>query len=163
MQDTRQVFQVWHKLSSELTSMWTFKMYFRNTKTTNEPTASNNKLDRPQLNIWENWKTLKYLNINDFIHLKLSTAVFSFYIFTFLMFRKLNKPQLTENKQQHFIVIRAFDSRLYLDIPRSFKWIKSFIFRYFKVFQFSQMFNCGLSNLLFESTDDDKMLLFIFC
>ena len=78
----------------------------------------------------------------------LSTAVFSFYIFTFLMFRKLNKPQLTENKQQHFIVIRAFDSRLYLDIPRSFKWIKSFIFRYFKVFQFSQMFNCGLSNLL---------------
>ena len=78
----------------------------------------------------------------------LSTAVFSFYIFIFLMFRKLNMPQLTENKQQHFIVIRAFDSRLYLDIPRSFKWIKSFIFRYFKVFQFSQMFNCGLSNLL---------------
>ena len=30
------------------------------------------------------------------------------------MFRKLNKPQLTKNKQQNFIGIRAFDSRLYL-------------------------------------------------
>jgi hypothetical protein len=65
------------------------------------------------------------------------------------MFRKLNRPQLTKNKQQNFIGIRAFDSRLYLDmsnsfkwidrlyldISRSFKWIESFIFRYFKVFQ----------------------------
>jgi hypothetical protein len=50
-----------------------------------------------------------------------SATVFSFYIFTFLMFRKLNKPQLTKIKQQHFIGIRAFDSRLYLDISRSFK------------------------------------------
>jgi hypothetical protein len=50
-----------------------------------------------------------------------SAAVFSFYIFTFLMFRKLNKPQLTKNKQHNFIGIRAFDSRLYLDISRSFK------------------------------------------
>ena len=64
------------------------------------------------------------------------------------MFRKLNKPQLTKNKQQHFIGIRVFDSRLYLDISRSFKWIESFIFRYFKVFQLSQMFTCGLSDLL---------------
>ena len=32
------------------------------------------------------------------------------------MFRKLNKPQLTKFKQQNFIDIRAFDSRLYLDI-----------------------------------------------
>jgi hypothetical protein len=51
------------------------------------------------------------------------------------MFRKLNKPQLTKIKQQNFIDIRAFDSRLYLDISRSFKWKESFIFRYFKVFQ----------------------------
>jgi hypothetical protein len=51
------------------------------------------------------------------------------------MFRKLNKPQLTKIKQQNFIGIRAFDSRLYLDISRSFKWKESFIFRYFKVFQ----------------------------
>jgi hypothetical protein len=49
-----------------------------------------------------------------------SATVFSFYIFTFLMFRELNKPQLTKMKQQNFIGIRAFDSRSY---------------RYFKVFQ----------------------------
>jgi hypothetical protein len=78
----------------------------------------------------------------------LSATVFSFYIFTFLMFRKLNKPQLTKNKQQNFIGIRAFDSRLYLDISRYFKWIEVFIFRYFKVFQLSQMFTCSLSDLL---------------
>jgi hypothetical protein len=35
-----------------------------------EPTASNNKSDGPQVNFWNNWKTLKYLNINDSIHLK---------------------------------------------------------------------------------------------
>jgi hypothetical protein len=74
--------------------------------------------------------------------------VFSFYIFTFLMFRKLNKTQLTKNKQQNCIGIRAFDSRLYLDISRSFKWIESFIFRYFKVCQLSQMFTSDLSDLL---------------
>ena len=50
--------------------MWTIKIYSRNTKTTNEPTASNNKSDRPQVNIWDTWKTLKYLNINDSFHLK---------------------------------------------------------------------------------------------
>jgi hypothetical protein len=64
------------------------------------------------------------------------------------MFRKLNKPQLTKIKQQNFIDIRAFDSHLYLDISRSFTWKESFIFRYFKVFQVSQMFTCGLSDLL---------------
>jgi hypothetical protein len=63
------------------------------------------------------------------------------------MFRKLNKPQLT-NIKQNFIGIRAFDSRLYLDISRSFRWNESFIFRYIKVFQVSQMFTCGLSVLL---------------
>ena len=75
-------------------------------------------------------------------------TVFSFYIFTFLMFRKLNKPQLTKFKQQNFISICAFHSHLYLDISRSFKWKESFIFRYFKVFQVSQMCTCGLSDLL---------------
>jgi hypothetical protein len=51
------------------------------------------------------------------------------------MFRKLNKPQLTKIKQiVFFIGIRAFYSRLYLDISRSF--------------QLSQMFTCGLSDLL---------------
>jgi hypothetical protein len=64
------------------------------------------------------------------------------------MFKKLNKSQLTKIKQQNFIDIRVFDSRLYLGIWRSFKWKESFIFRYFKVFQMSQMFTCGLSDLL---------------
>jgi hypothetical protein len=32
------------------------------------PTASNNKSDRPQVKIWDTWKTLKYLNINDSFH-----------------------------------------------------------------------------------------------
>jgi hypothetical protein len=77
-----------------------------------------------------------------------SATVFSFYIFTFLMFRKINKSQLTKIKQQNFVGIRAFDSRLYLDISRSFWWKESFIFRYFKVFLESQMFTCGLFDLL---------------
>jgi hypothetical protein len=74
--------------------------------------------------------------------------VFSFYQFTFLIFRKLYKPQLGKNKQQNCIGIRAFDSRLYLDISRSFKWKESLIFRYFKVFHVSQVFTCSLSDLL---------------
>ena len=40
-------------------------MYSRNTKTTNEQIASNNKSDRPQVNIWDTGKTLIYLNINE--------------------------------------------------------------------------------------------------
>ena len=35
---------------------------------TNRPQL--NKSDRPQVNIWDTWKTLKYLNINDSVHLK---------------------------------------------------------------------------------------------
>ena len=54
------------------------------------------------------WSVFSYI-----IHFHLQ--VFSFYIFTFLMFRKLNKPQLTKIKQQNSIGVRAFDSRLYLD------------------------------------------------
>ena len=56
------------------------------------------------------------------------------------MFRKLNKPHLTKIKQQILIGQRPFDSRSYLDISMSFKWKESFIFRYFKVFEVSQMF-----------------------
>jgi hypothetical protein len=77
-----------------------------------------------------------------------SATVFSFYIFTFLMFRKINKSQLTNIKQQNCIGIRAYDSRLYLDISRSFWWKESVIFRYFKIFQGYQIFTCGLSDLL---------------
>ena len=43
IQDMRQLFQAWHNLCSELTSMCIFKMYSRNTNTTNEPIVSNNK------------------------------------------------------------------------------------------------------------------------
>jgi hypothetical protein len=50
-------------------------MHSRNTKTTNESTASNNKSDRPQVNIWDNWKTLKYLNINEKPDLKYLSRV----------------------------------------------------------------------------------------
>ena len=51
----------------------------------------------------------------------LSATVFSFYILTFLMLRKY-KPQLTKNKQQNFIGIRAFDSRLYRSFNRNYFW-----------------------------------------
>jgi hypothetical protein len=57
------------------------------------------------------------------------------YIFTLLMFKKPNKTTINKNKKHIFIGQRPFDSRLYFDISRSFKWKKSFIFRYFKVFQ----------------------------
>ena len=53
LQDTIKVFQIWHNLCSELTSMSTFKMYSSNTKITNKPNPSNNKSDRPQVNIWD--------------------------------------------------------------------------------------------------------------
>jgi hypothetical protein len=42
------------------------------------------------------------------------------YIFTLLMYRKQNK-QVAKIKRQIFIGQRPFDSRLYLDISRSFK------------------------------------------
>ena len=46
------------------------------------------------------------------------------YIFTLLMFRKPNKTTINKNKTIIFIGQRPFDSRLYLDISRSFKWKK---------------------------------------
>jgi hypothetical protein len=70
------------------------------------------------------------------------------YIFTLLMFRKPKKTTINKNKRHIFIGQSPFDSRLHLDTSRSFKWKESFIFRYFKVFQVSQMFTCGLSDLL---------------
>ena len=47
------------------------------------------------------------------------------YIFIFLMFRKPNKITISKNKRQFVIDQRPFDSRLYLDISRSFKCLKS--------------------------------------
>ena len=54
-------------------------------------------------------------------------------------------------KRQICIGQRPFDSRLYLDISKSFKWKESFIFRYFKVFQVSQIFTRGLSDVLLRA------------
>ena len=56
------------------------------------------------------------------------------YIFTLLMFRKPNKATINKNKTTNFY--------------RSTSFRFSCIFRYFKVFQVSQMFTCGLSDLL---------------
>ena len=56
------------------------------------------------------------------------------YVFTLLMFRKPNKTTINKNKT----TISYWST--------SFRF--SFIFRYFKVFQVSEIFTCGLSNLL---------------
>jgi hypothetical protein len=56
------------------------------------------------------------------------------YIFTLLMFRKSNKTTINKNKTANFY--------------RSTSFRFSFIFIYFKVFQVSQIFTCGLSDLL---------------
>ena len=50
------------------------------------------------------------------------------------MFRKPNKTTINKNKTTNF--------------HRSTSFPFSFIFRYFKVFQVSQMFTCGLSDFL---------------
>jgi hypothetical protein len=55
------------------------------------------------------------------------------YIFTLLMFRKPNKTTINKNKTTIFY--------------RSTSLRFSFIFRYCKVFQVSQIFTCGLSDL----------------
>jgi hypothetical protein len=47
--------------------IFTLLMFRKPNKTT---IASNNKSDRPQVKIWDTWKTLQYLNINDSFHLK---------------------------------------------------------------------------------------------
>jgi hypothetical protein len=56
------------------------------------------------------------------------------YVFTLLMFRKLNKTTINKNKTTNCY--------------RSTCFRFSFIFRYFKVFQVSKIFTCGLSDLL---------------
>ena len=75
----------------------------------------------------------------------------------YIMFRKLNKPQLTKIKQHDFIGIRAFDSRLYLDISRSFQWKESFIFRYFKVL--SSVPNVHLGSVWFAKLRSVRLFL----
>jgi hypothetical protein len=67
------------------------------------------------------------------------------YIFTLLMFRKPNKTTINKNKMTNFYRSTSFR---FSNISRFSKWKESFIFRYFKVFQVSQIFTCGLSDLL---------------
>ena len=52
-----------------------------------------------------------------------SAKVFSFYIFTLLMFRKPNKTIINKINRYIFIATHPFDSRLYLDISRTFKGV----------------------------------------
>ena len=52
------IFQIWHNLCSELTSILAIQK-----QPTNRPQL--NKSDRPPVNIWDIWKILKYLNINE--------------------------------------------------------------------------------------------------
>ena len=59
------------------------------------------------------------------------------YMFTLLKFRKANKTTINKNKT--------------INLHRSTSFRFSFIFRYFKVFQISQMFTCGLSDLLLRA------------
>ena len=56
------------------------------------------------------------------------------YVFTLLLFRKPINTTINKNKTTNFY--------------RSTSFRFSFIFRYFKVFQVSQIFTCGLSDLL---------------
>jgi hypothetical protein len=64
-------------------------MYSRNTKTTNETTASNNKSDRPQVKICDTNSVVEKIN---------GMA----YIFTLLMFRKPNKTTINKKKTTNF-------------------------------------------------------------
>ena len=110
----------------------------------------------------ENFTRFRFVSFRliSFRFVRFRFVAFRFYFVSHFTGTQLNKPQLTKNKQQHFIGIRVFDSRLYLDISRSFKWIESFIFRYCKVFQLSQMFTWGLSDLLLLAVD--SLVVFVF-
>jgi hypothetical protein len=88
------------------------------------------------------WSVFSYI-----IHFHLQKC-FYFIFSHFYCLKSQIRQQLTNIKQNLFISIRAFDSRLYLDISRSFKWKESFIFRYFKVFQLFQLFTCVLSDFV---------------
>jgi hypothetical protein len=141
--------------------MWTLKIYSRSTKTTNEPTASNHKSDRPQVKIWDTWKTLKYLNINESFHFitgffsRMSTQVKAEVRSTNAVtwVRKRKKKPVISNTGKFFSfnnnvsklynnsVVKKIYGMAYIftllmfrkSTSTSFRF--SFIFRYFKVFQ----------------------------
>ena len=83
--------------------------------------------------IWENSfvSIIMYLTCTIIVLLKKYMVWYVYmYIFTLLMFRKSNKTTINKNKTTNFY------------LSKSFRF--SFIFRYFKVFQVSQIFTCGL-------------------
>ena len=87
--------------------------------------------------IWENSfvSIIMYLTCTIIVLLKKYMVWYVYmYIFTLLMFRKSNKTTINKNKTTNFY--------------RSTSFRFSLIFRYFKVFQVSQIFTCGLSDLL---------------
>jgi hypothetical protein len=139
--------------------MWTFKIYTRNTKTTNEPTK------KPVISNTDKFFCFNY-NVSNLYNNSVVEKIYGMtYIFTLLMFRKPNKttkftrigyngflfphssprpsPEYSCGKRNPFYPIR---SASFVSIIPSFRF--SFILRYFKVFQVSQIFTCGLSDLL---------------
>ena len=83
--------------------------------------------------IWENSfvSIIMYLTCTIIVLLKKYMVWYVYmYIFTLLMFRKSNKTTINKNKTTNFY------------LSKSFRF--SFIFRYFKVFQVSQIFTCVL-------------------
>jgi hypothetical protein len=66
------------------------------------------------------WFRFVSFRLISFRFVRFRFVAFRFYFVSHFTCTQLNKPQLTKNKQPNFIGIRAFDSRLYLDISRSF-------------------------------------------
>ena len=66
------------------------------------------------------WFRFVSFRLISFRFVRFRFVAFRFYFVSHFTGTQLNKPQLTKNKQQNVIGIRAFDSRLYLDISRSF-------------------------------------------
>jgi hypothetical protein len=61
-----QVYKIWHNLCSELTSTWALKIFPQYKKQlTNRPQVITNQTDHRWVDIWDTWKTFKYLNINE--------------------------------------------------------------------------------------------------
>jgi hypothetical protein len=71
-------------------------------------------------------------NVSNLYNNSVVEKIYGIYFYTFKCLESQIRQQLTKIKRQIVISQRPFDSRLYLDISRSFKWKESFIFRYFK-------------------------------
>ena len=70
------------------------------------------------------------------------------YVFTLLMFRKPNKTTINKNKTTNFYRSTSFRFSFIFRYFKVFQVKRIVYIRYFKVFQLSQIFTCGLSDLL---------------